>query len=80
MLAETFAKTIRAFAKREPFRPFVVELVSGNLVQVKHLEALVFGNKTAVYVDPEGDITIFDHQGVARITDVIDHRHRPTRR
>ena len=80
MVADTFARTIRAFAKREPFRPFVVELVSGARVTVGHPEALVFGNKTAVYLDPEGDITIFDHQGVARFTDVTDQRQRPGRR
>jgi hypothetical protein len=67
MTSEDFAKSLRAFRKRTPFRPFAVEIVSGSRIVVDHPEALVFRGSTAVYVAPDGTPTIFDHEGVSRI-------------
>jgi len=69
MVAESFAQALRAFARRRPFKPFTVELVSGDRIRVEHPEALVFRGAVAVYFSPTNEITIFDHEGVAQLTD-----------
>jgi hypothetical protein len=63
---------MRAFVKRTPFQPFVVELVSGTRLQIIHPEALLFGNGHAVYLDPDGEWSMFDHDGVSQITSRTD--------
>ena len=70
MQQKNFAKSLAAFQKRTPFRPFVVELVNGVTIVVEHPEALRYqGQGTAVYMDRHGTITLFDHEGVANLTD-----------
>ncbi len=67
MVAEHFQATIRAFQRRSPFQPYMVELVSGERVRVDDLEALVIRGGVAVFVNAEGAPSIFDHEGVSRI-------------
>jgi hypothetical protein len=69
MTADNFNRMLRAFQRRTPFRPFMVELVSGFQFQVDHPEALVFRDGVAVHVAPGGAITLFDHEGVRQISD-----------
>ncbi len=72
MLADNFDRSLRAFARRTPFRPFTVELVSGALIQVDHPEALVIRGGIAVFVDSTGVPTILDHEGVSRLNGASD--------
>jgi len=72
MDSTAFERTLRAFARRVPFRSFVVELVSGTRIEVDHPEALVFRGGVAVYIDPTGNPTLFDHEGVSQLTGVSD--------
>ena len=72
MVAETFTKALRAFARRTPFRPFTVQLVSGDRIDIEHPEALVFRNRVAVFFGPDGEIAIFDHEGVAQVAEKSD--------
>jgi hypothetical protein len=67
MTTDAFDRTLRAFQRRTPFQPFAVELVSGYRFQVDHPEALVFRSGVAVYVAPDGQPTIFDHESVSRV-------------
>ena len=69
MQVKTFERTLRKFNRRVPFTSFIVELVSGTRIKVDHPEALAFGGGEAVYINPSGDFTFFDHEGVSRITD-----------
>ena len=69
MVAETFTQVLRAFQRRAPFEPYTVELISGDRITVDHPEALVFRGGAAVYFSRQGEITIFDHEGVAQVTD-----------
>lgn len=69
MTAENFDRTLRAFQRRTPFRSFTVELVSGSRFQVEHPEALILRGGVAVHVATNGEITLFDHEGVSQITD-----------
>ncbi|MEA3207714.1 MAG: hypothetical protein QOE70_771 [Chthoniobacter sp.] len=72
MVAETFDHTLRAFCQRAPFRSFVVELVSGSRIVVEHPEALVYRAGVAVYISRPGALSIFDHEGVSRITELTE--------
>lgn len=67
MVAETFAASLRALANRMTFRPFTVELLSGERFTVDHPEALAFGGGLAVYVAPDGKPSLFDHKSVSRL-------------
>jgi len=67
MTAEAFDRTLRAFQRRTPFKPFTVELVSGLRLQVDHSEALVYRSGTGIYVASDGNPTLFDHEGVSRL-------------
>jgi hypothetical protein len=67
MTADHFQTTIRAFQRRAPFKPYIVELVSGDRVRVDHPEALVIRGGVGVFVTAAGAPTIFDHEGVSQI-------------
>ena len=67
MTPEHFQTTIRAFQRRSPFKPYVVELVSGAKVTIDHPEALVIRGGVGVFVDSDGAPAIFDHEGVSQI-------------
>jgi hypothetical protein len=69
MTAETFTHSLRVFVRRIPFRPFVVELMSGGRITVVHPEALAFDGGKAAYISPEGGFTLFDHESVSRLED-----------
>jgi hypothetical protein len=67
MTTEHFQTTIRAFQRRTPFKPYVVELVSGDCVRVDHPEALVIRAGVGVFVSSTGAPAIFNHEGVSQI-------------
>jgi hypothetical protein len=72
MLAQNFERTLRALARRTPFRPFTVELVSGDRFEVDHPEALVFRGGVAVFISSEGVPTPFDHESVSQLIGTTD--------
>ncbi|MGL5096348.1 MAG: hypothetical protein ACRDD1_12210 [Planctomycetia bacterium] len=72
MEAEAFDRSLGAFVHRRPFRSFVVELVSGAMLQVDHPEALVFRGGTAVYFAADSTPTLFDNQSVSQLTGSLD--------
>jgi len=67
MTPEHFQTTIRAFQRRSPFRPYIVELVSGDRIVVDHPEALVVRGGVGVFVSADGSPAIFDHEGVSQV-------------
>jgi hypothetical protein len=70
MVAETFAAALQSFSRRRPFRPFQVELSSGDRIVVEHPEALAFRAGRAVYISPRGEFALLDHENVTQVTDV----------
>jgi hypothetical protein len=69
MTTANFEKSLRAFQKRAPFRPFTVELTSGYRFQIDHPEAVVLRAGAAVFVSADGSPTLFDYESVAQLTD-----------
>jgi hypothetical protein len=72
MVESNFQQALEAFLRRRPFRPFTVELVSGNRFTVDHPEALAMRGAVAVYIDRDGKYTLFDSTGVSRLTEAHD--------
>jgi hypothetical protein len=75
MVAQNFQRALRALVRRAPFRPFTVELVSGDRIEVDHPEALVYRAGVAVYISPEGIPAVFDRESVCQF--VADSADKP---
>jgi len=69
MNAQTFAVALRAFVRRQPFRPFLVELTSGDRFRVPHPEAVSMRGDVAMYIGPEGTVKLFDGSSVCQLCD-----------
>ena len=64
----SFANSIAALVRRKPFKPFTIKFVDGDKLLVEHPEAVRYqGQGTAVFFGKKGELTLFDHDGVARI-------------
>ena len=77
MEVKCFDRSLRAFQRRTPFRPFTVTLVSGDRFQVDHPEALVVRDGVAVYVAAGGFPTLFDHESVGQLSGDPVQRKKP---
>jgi hypothetical protein len=66
MDADNFERSLRAFQRRSPFRPFTVALVNGGRFQVDHPEALIVRDGVAVFVAAGGVPVLFDHDSVSQ--------------
>ncbi len=64
MVRTTFERILQQLHRRAPFRPFVVELLNGDRVEVDHPEALIVRARTAIFVAADGTPTWFDHESV----------------
>jgi hypothetical protein len=71
MEASAFEQSLRALARRKPFRSFTVELVSGR-VQIDHPEALIVRAGIAVFISASGVPTLFDHESVSQLIGTTD--------
>lgn len=72
MDTNTFEQSLKAFARRVPFKLFTVEMVSGATIEVDHPEAMIIRKGIAVFVDAQGIPTLFDHQSVSRLISNAD--------
>lgn len=73
MDAATFDRTLNAFRRRSPFRPFTVALVNGDRFEVDFPDALVERDGAAVFISAGGVPVIFDYDGVSQfIGDLLD--------
>jgi hypothetical protein len=67
MQADNFDRTLDAFKRRTPFRPFTVALVNGDRFEVDFPDALLVRDGVAVYLGAGGVPVIFDHEGVNQV-------------
>jgi hypothetical protein len=66
MTVENFQTALDALHRRQPFRPFTVELVSGDRFEVDFPGALTTRDGIAVFIRPGGAPVIFDHESVSQ--------------
>jgi hypothetical protein len=69
MNAHTFAAALRAFVRRQPFRPFLVGLTSGDRFRIQHPEALSMRGDVAMYTAPDDTVKLFDCSSVCQLCD-----------
>lgn len=67
MQLETFERSLRAFSRRTPFQPYMIELTSGSRFAINHPEAVGFNGGLAVYISPDGAPSLFDHDSVSQL-------------
>jgi len=69
MNTEDLARALRAFCKRKPFRPFLIEFNSGDRVLVSHPEAVAQRGELFVYRGPDRSQRVFHGTGVCQLLD-----------
>ena len=69
MKTQNFVAAVRSFSRRRRFRPYLVELHSGERIRVSHPEVLFLREELAIYVTPSNDYTVFDSSCVSRVFD-----------
>lgn len=77
MEKENFERLLHALSHRKPFKPYTLEFMSGESIEIDHPEALVIRAGVAVYLSADGTPAWFDHAGVSRVVGEVD-RSTPT--
>ena len=73
MTLKGFQRALRSFARRSPFLPFQIELVSGSLIRVTHPEAVRIRENVVIHVAPNGRQRLFDFTSVCQLSDEDPH-------
>jgi hypothetical protein len=73
MTAEHFDETLQAFLARRPFKPFTIELNTGQRYEVDGPHSTAFENGAAVHLAPGGVPVFFDHESVNQIINAPAH-------
>jgi hypothetical protein len=74
MTAEHFDKTLQAYQRRRPFRPFSVRFVNGEQIDADYPEAMVVRSGVGVYISAAGVPTLFDHESVSEVVGETERR------
>jgi hypothetical protein len=72
MEISAFERSLKAFANQTPFRPFTVELITGEHLEIAHLEALVTRGGVAIFFAADGEMNLFNHDSVSRFISSTD--------
>ena len=67
MTREDFADTITSLWRHRPFRPFTVELLTGQRFEVDRADAMIYRAGTAVFIGPGPTHYSFFHDSVTQI-------------
>ena len=69
MTLKAFRRSLQLFNRRAPFRPYLIEFVSGDRIQVRHPEAVEpFGN-VFLFRTPDRENRIFEADAVIQFID-----------
>lgn len=69
MTKDQFDAALRAFCRREPFRAFFIEFVSGHQLLIGHPEAVRAEGGAYLTRRPDGGYVVFAAESVARLLD-----------
>jgi hypothetical protein len=74
MNRQNFETILRAFARRRPFIPFFLELVTGERILITHPEAVFPDGEIIVYTTPgKLKYRVFDSDSVCQLMDQLDN-------
>ena len=68
-IVETMQGPVRAFARRTPFRPFILEFTSGGRVLVEHPEGVAAFSQIWLFRSPRNENAVFPASSVCRLLD-----------
>ncbi|MBI3410655.1 MAG: hypothetical protein HY040_20150 [Planctomycetes bacterium] len=70
MTSDQFDAAYRAFCRRRPVRPFLIEFTSGNQLLIGHPEAVRNDGELYAMRCPDGGHVVFVAESVSRLLDV----------
>ena len=73
MTVQHFEETLDALMAIRPFKPFTVELNTGQRFEVDHPGATAWRDGAAVFRAPGGVLIFFDHESVNQIINAPAH-------
>ena len=73
MTAEHFQETLDVLLDVRPFKPFTVELNTGQRIEIDHPRAVSSRSGYAIFTSPGGVPIFFDHDGVNQIIHAPAH-------
>ncbi len=73
MTADHFEETLDVLTSPRPFKPFTVELNTGQRIKIDHPRALSSRGGHAIFTSPGGVLVMFDHESVNQIINAPVH-------
>ena len=67
MTREDFADTLTTLWRLRPFRPFTVELLTGQRFEVDRANAMIYREGTAGFIGAGPTFQLFSHDSVTQI-------------
>src|SRR5580765_2203214 len=67
MRSDTFERALRRLCRRKPFKPFAVEMMTGELLRVVHPEAMVVRQRMVYFFEPDDERRFFDASSVSQL-------------
>jgi hypothetical protein len=67
MRTDPFERALRVICRRRPFQPYTVEFMTGELLVIKHPEALAVRRRLATLTEPDGLRRYFDAHSVSQL-------------
>jgi hypothetical protein len=80
MTEANFERSLRALSQRQPFKAFRVELASGAEFTIDHPEVLARRGPVAVYINPDGEYTLFDNTMVTQLPEASGNASKRSRK
>ena len=72
MEAASFEQALRRLRNAEPFRPFVIRLIEGELILVDEPLGLAFSGGTGAFIAGSGDMSFFKADQIEFIQELAD--------
>lgn len=69
MTTATFERALRIFSLRRPFRPFIIELGTGERITVVNPDFVAMFGDMIAYMNAKGRYQLFDASSVNQILD-----------
>jgi hypothetical protein len=70
MSADELQGVIRAFARRRPFKPYLIEFTSGDRLLIKHSELIWRTKDLFVYLVSDANSRVFSGAQVSQVLDM----------
>ena len=74
MTRDRFIVSLRVFSRPAPFKPFIVELISGARLRITNREAIRLEDNSdlVVFIRPNGKYDLFECYNVVRFSQSLD--------